>query len=295
MKKIISLLVFVVSLAILVGCSSSNVEMPTTNKKDQVELSQEELATKLENVEVSEEDVARITAKVRLDAKISDEKANAKLDFDAYIQANGNAKVSLSGNVTSSAMKLKGSGDIYSQNSSVYLNADLNMEMSGTTQSIKGKYKIPESGVTPSLPVEIPSPNIGELIKSSGIIEMTGSYEGLTFYEKDNDFRIKLEVTKDLLKNNAERVADLVSSFGGSLVTKEQLIEVLNEVDNIKFEFVIVIKDNKFVEAALNFNLKIKDDEIGNINLSMGLSIKFGEKMPSFPSFSEYKDFGFGF
>ncbi|MDY0276473.1 MAG: hypothetical protein RBQ97_00145 [Acholeplasma sp.] len=283
MKKTVLLVLIFISTLMLTSCGAS-AKVPTVNEKNRVELTQNEVKTELYKVKTTSKSVFKTLGNVEVKGK---DKESVGFDFNAYF---GDSKLMVESkfNIKTKDESSSGKASIYVNDSGMYLN--LSTKGIDEAEAMNGKFKIDKnlfylmlgSLDIPTVPGIDESIDLKDYLLNDDLLNLVGKYEGLSFYKKDNDFRIKLEVNKDLLDKASDEVKELVKKAFNDL----EIEDIDNENIDFNAEMVIVIIDDMITEAGIS----ISGESDGN-KIKYVMSFSYIEEFPEFPKFDDYKDF----
>lgn len=292
MKKILYSVSLILLSLVLVACKDGNKgKIPEVNENDRVELTATEASDLFSKIQIDNL-ITKVSFDLNANGKSNGEDVSLETTATVYADTKGNLTADLSLKMEMDSKPSEGSLMLYvvNEDKKVYfdvdakINTELFIPLGGET-TIKGKYFLPfemnEFDEFLPIPVDFDFESILSQLKDQDFINELLKHKGLTFYQKNNEYRIKLVINKELIIESKKK-------FGNDL---SNIFDIEN-IDEIDFTIVVVIKDNKLVEAGAALTIKDVDITQNNIiNITGNIHVVFGAKMPKLPDFSNYEEF----
>ncbi|CCV63973.1 hypothetical protein BN85403960 [Alteracholeplasma palmae J233] len=274
MKKLLGIVIAIVSVFVLIGCQSKTT-MPSVNEKDEVKLTSSEFKTKVNTSSINPSDTLEVNFGIEMNAKVYGQTIKGKISLEGLKQ-NDKASLKLSVDGKSNKDSIKGDINLYQKADKAYLKLNLAdtdaLSQLGFISGINfknGEYILPYTVLDQINTTYPDTSDILEVINNDEFLNELIAKGGIKFYENDNDFRIKINMTKDML---------------------EKLIGSQQNFDKYLFETVIVVKDKKIVEVGASIEIKVKENG-SNTEMKFEGLVKISNKNVDLPDFSNYKEF----
>jgi len=308
MKKIVLILLSVVSVLLLTACSQvEEGEFPNTENMKAVDMSQEEMLEYLEEVEYVENQIYAFTLNLdmsytyqsteftgdflsgTIDSYQVEKKMVSNVDLQAFvslskdfesidemiIEANYDIFASQGGGKTSyTTSESSGQLGVYVQDEMLYISTDIRTEEDGVETSLSSKQKTGLESMFSGEDIEF-NKTIIDIDEFTN--EDMSEIDQMHMYKKGSVDYIEFSLKQDVLSGN--EYFDTISDMIGMDVIDDMEQKPANSVE---FSFVIAVKDQEVIQSAYRISLDLNDEYDSYFTFTVVLDVI--DKMEDFPN-----------
>ena len=253
MKKNLLFLITILLGFLLVSCQQ--VKFISVKKKDKVTMTNDQLATKIANVEQIDFSQYEANAFFQLEG-INNFKEKYQWNYSYHtIKNTEQLKSNVKFDLKDKQMYLKGSTNIYVKDGNSYFDFNVNKlvgenKIGIQTEKVLIKQFFYKDNIF-FIPIDLIFDTYLSKLSLENILLINNEFSGFGLYEK-NDFRINFKLNNDLITNLTD---ELIEKLNDNIIGVRNL-NINNISPKVKFnyEYVIVIDNNKITQIGFKFS-----------------------------------------